>query len=152
METFPIAPVPTRALWFFLPIGLLLIGVAVMLTLIALGQSRARYELSSDGLMLRGDIYGRKPIATADLRGGAARMVDLDREPDLRPSLRTFGTALPGYRSGWFRLRNGDKALVSLTDPHHVVYVPTTQGFVLLLSPSHPDHFLEALRKVAPAS
>ncbi len=123
-----------------------------MLALIALGPSRARYELSSDGLMLRGDIYGRKPIAAADLRGGAARMVDLDREPDLRPSLRTFGTALPGYRSGWFRLRNGDKALVSLTDPHHVVYVPTTQGFVLLLSPSQPDHFLEALRKVAPAS
>ena len=42
--------------------------------------------------------------------------------------------------------------LVSLSDPHHVVYVPTTQGYVLLLSPSQPDHFLEALRKVAPAT
>jgi hypothetical protein len=152
METFPMAPVTTRALWLFLPIGLLLVGVAVMLTLVALGPSRARYELSSDGLLLRGDIYGRRPIATADLRGGAARIVDLDRESDLRPALRTFGTALPGYRSGWFRLRNGDKALVSLSDPHRVVYVPTTQGYVLLLSPSQPDHFLEALRKVAPAT
>ena len=34
----------------------------------------------------------------------------------LRPGLRTMGTGLPGYRAGWFRLRNGEKALLYLTE------------------------------------
>jgi hypothetical protein len=63
-----------------------------------------------------------------------------------------MGTGLPGYRAGWFRLRNGEKALVSLTDTHHVVYVPTSRGFALLLSPAEPDRVLAAVRRVAPAS
>ena len=145
-ESFPIAPATTPALWFLIPVGLLLAGAAVMLAVTALGPTRARYELSSDGLTLRGDVYGRHPIPIADLRTGEARIVDLEREPDLRPRLRTLGTALPGYRAGWFRLRNGDKALLSLTDTRRAVYLPTTRGFVLLLSPESPDRFLASLR------
>jgi hypothetical protein len=39
-----------------------------------------------------------------------------------------MGTAVPGYRSGWFRLRNGREALVYLTDRSQAVHVPTTPG------------------------
>ena len=53
---------------------------------------------------------------------------------------------------GWFRLKNGEKALVSLTDRHRAVYVPTSRGYALLVSPAEPDSFLAALRRVAPAS
>jgi len=62
-----------------------------------------------------------------------------------------MGTGLPGYASGWFRLRNGDKALVYLSDRSRVVYVPTTLGFDLLISPRDPARFLAKLRQIAPA-
>ena len=152
VESFPIAPASSRSLWFFIPIAMVLLAAAATLLVTSLGPSRARYELSPAGLALRGDIYGRRLIPAADLRGGSARIVDLGREPELAPRWRTLGTGLPGYKAGWFRLRNGEKALVSLTDTRRAVYVPTSRGFALLLSPMQPDSFLAALRRVAPAS
>ena len=152
VESFPIAPASSRSLWFFIPIAMIMLAATAMLLMTALGHTRARIELSPAGLALRGDIYGRRLIPAADLRGGAARIVDLDREPDLAPRWRTMGTGLPGYKAGWFKLRNGEKALLSLTDPHRAVYVPTRQGFALLLSPAQPESFLAALRRVAPGS
>jgi hypothetical protein len=69
--------------------------------------------------------------------------------PELQPTRRTFGTGLPGYRSGWFRLRNGERALLYLTDEARAVYVPTTAGYSVLLSPRDPDQFVAALRTVS---
>jgi hypothetical protein len=59
--------------------------------------------------------------------------------------VRTLGTGLPGYKAGWFRLGNGEKALVYLTDLERAVYVPTRAGYSLLLSPADPQAFLNAL-------
>jgi hypothetical protein len=58
------------------------------------------------------------------------------------------GTGLPGYQAGWFRLRNGEKALLDLTDRRRAVYIPTGAGYSLLLSPADPDGFLSRLRAV----
>ncbi len=151
MESFPIAPATSRSLWFVIPIAMVLLAAAVTLAMTALGPKRARYELSPDGIAFRGDMYGRGLIPAGELRGGSARIVDLARDPDLAPRWRTLGTGLPGYKAGWFRLKNGEKALVSLTDTHRAVYVPTTRGYALLVSPAHPDSFLAAIRRVAPA-
>ena len=150
MEAFPIAPASSRSLWFFIPMVLVLFAAAAALLMTGLGSRRARYELSPAGLSLRGDLYGRRLIPASDLLGGAARIVNLDREPELSLRWRTMGTGLPGYKAGWFRLANGEKALVSLTDKQRAVYVPTARGFSLLLSPAEPDRFLAALRRVAP--
>src|SRR5262245_46427654 len=112
MQTFPIAPANLRMLWLFVPLAAipLLIAVIVVGAVIS-GIKKGRFEVSSEGLRLRGDFYGRT-IAPSDLRGGAARRVDLNVETNLEPVRRTLGTGLPGYRAGWFRLANGEKALV----------------------------------------
>jgi hypothetical protein len=78
-----------------------------------------------------------------------ARVVDLRREPDFRPRRRRAGTALPGYQSGWFRLANGQRALLFVTAWHRVLYVPTSAGYALLLSPQDPEAMLDALRRRA---
>jgi hypothetical protein len=49
---------------------------------------------------------------------------------------------------GWFRLRNGEQALLYLTDTSRAVYVPTTAGYSVLLSPQEPDEFLAAVRNI----
>ena len=83
------------------------------------------------------------------MRRDEVRRVDFSTTPDLAPRWRTLGTGLPGYRAGWFRLRNGEKALVYLTDRNRAVYVPTTAGFSVLISPADPDGFVAALRSPA---
>lgn len=150
MESFAIVPSTSRILWVFVGIVLaILIGVALLLVATARGARSSRFEISEAGLSLHGDLYGRMVSAGA-LRGGATRIVDLASTPELRPRWRTMGTALPTYRAGWFRLRNGEKALLYLTDTRRAVYVPTTEGYSLLLSPQQPERFVERLRAVAP--
>jgi hypothetical protein len=53
---------------------------------------------------------------------------------------------LPGYQSGWFRLVNGQRALVYVTSWHRVLYVPTSAGYSLLLSPQDPEGMLRELQ------
>src|SRR5262245_23763746 len=110
---------------------------------------RARFEISSAGLRLTGDFYGRT-MPVSDLRGGSARRVDISTGNDLQPVRRTMGTGLPGYRAGWFRLRNGEKALLYVTDSTKVVYIPTRLDYSVMVSPNDPDAFLTAIRNVAP--
>lgn len=150
MDTFPIVPGSSRGLWIFVAVILVIVGVAmVFLFVTARGATISRFELSDAGLRLRGDLYGRMIPASA-LRGGATRIVDLANTRELQPRWRTMGTAFPSYRAGWFKLRNGEKALLYLTDGRRAVYVPTTRGYSLLLSPQEPERFVERLRAVAP--
>ncbi len=154
-ETFSIVPAGTRPLWVLLPIcGLvlaLLVGALVVLGGAWYGSQRASFEISPTGLQLRGDIYGRL-IPTADLRGGAARTIDLRAAPEYRATRRLVGTGLPGYKAGWFRLGNGEKALLFVTDWSNVVYLPTRGGYSVLLSPTEPLALLRALRALAPGT
>ena len=150
-ETFAIAPAQSKALWVVVALILLTVLVpAVVMVITALGSVSSRVELSETGLRLRGDFYGRFIPAEA-LRGNEARIVNLAAERDLSPVARTMGTGLPGYRAGWFRLRNGEKALLYVTDGSRVVYIPTNRGYSLLLSSQNPERLVNRLREIAPA-
>ena len=146
METFPIIPVQSRALWILLAALVILFAVIItMLVTTARGAYQSRVEVTPDGLRLRGDLYGRL-VPAASIRGSEVRVVDLTAVDELRPRIRTMGTAVGGYQAGWFRLRNGEKALLYLTDRRRVVYVPTTEGFSLLLSAQTPERLADRLR------
>src|SRR5207247_10569569 len=107
----------------------------------------SRLVIRAERLRPAGDLYGRL-VPRAELRVCRARRVDLARDATLRPRWRRMGTGLPGYQAGWFRLRNGEKALLYLTDRSRAVYIPTTAGYSLLLSPPAPDGLLSRLRSV----
>lgn len=77
-------------------------------------------------------------------------MVDLGEHTQLKPLLNSNGVKLPGFQSGWFRLRNRSKALVARADGNRVLWVPTTRGFDLLLQPRQPQALLDALKGMAP--
>ena len=147
MQEFVIAPA-ARSLWLFALIPILIVCLVTGLSLVA--SRTARFEVSDAGLRLRGDYYGRL-IPLDQLRPREARRVDLAADASLRPVRRTRGSSVPGYRSGWFRLEGGERALLYLTDVQRAVYVPTTEGYGVLLSPSDPDAFLAALRALPAA-
>ena len=147
MNVFPIAPAESRYWWLLIPVVVILLAAIALLATSLRGAQASRFEIRADGLRLEGDWYGRL-LPKSQLRVDLARRVDLGREDQLRPKWRRIGTALPGYQAGWFRLRNGEKALLYLTDRTRAVYIPTTAGYSLLLSPADPDGFLSQLRSV----
>lgn len=150
-EVFHIIPASLRGMGLFsgIAMGILLmvlVGVGIILLCTFHGSRYTFYEVSSEGLRIRGDLYGRL-IPKSALLLEKARMVNLNEVPDLKPTRRTCGTSVPGYQAGWFRLKNGEKALLYLTNTQQAVYIPTTEGFSLLLSVEKPDRFLDALGK-----
>ena len=149
VETFPIVPSSTTALWFIL--GFVVIIMLIVMALVvaaARGAVASRFEIGEQGLRLRGDMYGRT-FAPAELRAGGARVVNLREERELQPKSRLAGTSVNEYQAGWFRLRNGEKALLYLSDRSRAVYVPTTRGYSLILSPQDPERFVTRLREIA---
>jgi len=113
-----------------------------------LGSQYSRFQVSDVGLEIHGDVYGLT-IPTQALVGNGVRVVDMVRDATIHPVRRIRGTAIPGYRAGWFRLANGQKALLYVTTEDRVVYVPTTKGYVLLLSASDPEGLVASIRGIA---
>ena len=124
--------------------GMVLTALISMLTaapiLWALG--RRSLIITDSELQLRAGFY-RAKVPLSQLRVDEASVVSLFERGDLGPRWRTNGIRLPGYRVGWFRLRNGDRALLYLTDVTRVTRLPTAKGFVLMLS---TEALLPALR------
>lgn len=143
-EMFPIIPASAKALWFLGGIALLLASVLALMLYLAYSCRNVQFEISPESLRIRGDLFART-IPGSRLIIDQARKLDLYAEPELRPKRRTLGTGLPGYLAGWFRLRSGEKALLFVTNPHSVVYIPTRDGYSVLLSVADLDGFLRAL-------
>jgi hypothetical protein len=146
-QVFHIAPTTVRWVWLSVPAILILAVLVVAVAVIMKSLSGARsstFEVSGEGLRIQGDIYGRLIPASA-LVADSVQRVDITRG-GFRPVARVGGTSFPGYRSGWFRLSNGSRALLYVTDPEKVVHIPTKEGYSVLLSVAEPDRFVDELR------
>ncbi len=146
MNVFAIGPPSSKPLWMIAIICVMLIAVLMVLAYTAYASRHSRVEIKRDRLELVGDFWGRD-IPFSQLHTSGARLLDLTGNSPYVPKHRTLGTGLPGYTSGWFRLRNGEKALVYLTRRRDVVYVPTSDGYALLLSVENPERFIETLQR-----
>ena len=146
MDVFAISPASPKPLWFLSIVCVILAVVLMALAYTAYSSRHSRVEIDTEYIRLVGDFWGRT-IPFEQLNVSEARVVNLDSTSEYYPKRRTFGTSLPGYASGWFRLRGGEKALVYLTTRQRVVYIPTSGGFALLLSVEEPEQFIAALRR-----
>jgi len=149
MDVFAISPASSRPLWFLTIICVLLAVVLIALVYTGYSSRNSRVVIERDRMRLIGDFRGREVPFTL-LNVSDARILDLAGNPEYAPKRRRLGTGLPGYASGWFRLRNGEKALVDLTKRRDVVYVPTSDGYAILLSLEEPGRFIETLPRSNP--
>lgn len=143
---FPMIPAASKSLWFFAIIGLILLGVFLMMGWVAWSMQHAQFTVSKEGLRLRGDLYGRM-IPLKSLKLDQAVVTNLNTDKDHQPKWRTMGTGLPGYAAGWFKLRNGEKGLLYVTDRTRVARIPTTEGYTVMLSVSDPAALIDALKQ-----
>lgn len=147
-ETFPIIPASNGPLWLLLFLSLLMLALVAFFGYFAYSSRNVQFEVSPDGLRIARGLYGRQiPLASLDLEN--AKPVDLSRDRPYGLKWRTNGAGLPGYSVGWFRLNSGEKALVFVTDKRHVLYLPTSEGYSVLLSTPEPNTLLDALRRAA---
>jgi Bacterial PH domain len=123
----------------------LLAGALALFAYIIYSSWHIRFEVSPGVLKIRGGLYGRS-VPLSDLVLDRARMLNLQEDTEYGLSWRTNGIGLPGYKAGWFKLKNGEKALVFITDPRRVAYVPTRRNFALMVSVASPAGFLDALK------
>jgi len=145
-HVFAMVPAGNGPVVLFGALSALMLVLVALFMWLAFSSQFSRFEVSPEGLRLVGDVWGRR-IPARTLVVTDARVVDLQHEHELQPRRRTMGTGSPGYLSGWFRLRNGTKALIYVTDRTRVAYVPTTEGYVILLSVEDPDRFVRVLRE-----
>jgi hypothetical protein len=143
---FPMIPAASKSLWFFAIIGLILVGALLMMSWVAWSMRHATFTVSNEGLRLQGDLYGRL-IPLNSLKLDEAVVTNLNTDTDHQPTRRTMGTGLPGYAAGWFKLRNGMKALLYVTDRTRVARIPTTEGYTVMLSVADPTALIEALSR-----
>ena len=145
-QVFPIIPAGASVYLILIPILAVVFIGGTVATWAAWASRNVKFEVSKDGITIRGDMYGRfVPKDKMVLK--SAKAVDLSKDDRLAPKWKTNGAGFPGYKSGWYRLKDDSKALVFITDPKKVVYVPTVDGSCLMVSVANPDEFLSALKE-----
>jgi hypothetical protein len=142
-EIFPFAA-STASSYTWVLVLLLLAVPAVLIYYFTAAPRSVRYEVSPEGLRIRGDLFYSRSVPIDDLILDRALAVDLKNDRDHQLSWRRNGTALPNYKSGWFSLKNGEKALVFIGDSSRVAYIPVRSGYSLLLSVPEPRRLIEA--------
>lgn len=127
---------------------LMTIPMTLLVLLMSLLVRRRRVTLEHDSLRIRGSMHGRT-LRVAELDLAAARIIDLAEATALRPLFKTFGTSMPGFHAGHFRLRDRSRAFVLITDRSKVLMLLERGGRRLLLSLEKPRALLDALQAVA---
>ncbi|MEQ9444477.1 MAG: PH domain-containing protein [Rhodospirillaceae bacterium] len=124
--------VDSLGLW----IATLILGaVAAFIGLFVFHSRGTALEITETQLLLKAPFYGRCVPLTA-LDSAALKTLDLttDRDRDFKPKWRTNGIGLPRLQLGWFKLKNNEKAWCYITDPTAVAYLPTTEGYAVMVS------------------
>ena len=129
-----------------IPLTVLVIVVDLVLTYRLLRiVSRARATIEGDHLVMQTGV-GKKRIALANLRRNGLQVVNLARHPELMPRVRVWGAGMAGLSTGWFKLRNGEKAVCLLTDLAHVCYLRSdADNLSVMLSLQNPASLKAAL-------
>ena len=145
-KVFSIFPSSMAALWIIFGIVLLFLAFAVFFGYLAYSLRSVKCEVTDQGLRLRGGIY-RKFIPKDSIIKEDLRIINLDVDRGYRPRIKNRGLSLPGYKEGWFKLSNREKALLYLGDWSKVVYLPTRDGHAVLISPENAEEFVKLVLK-----
>jgi len=143
-RTFDITPASSAPFITMLAIGILLILVLGLFAFIGYSARNTKFEVSDQGLQIKGGIYGRF-IPKEEIARENVKIINLNTDPEYKPRIRTNGVGLPGYSEGWFKLKNKEKALLFVTDRSNVVYIPTNKDYSVLLSVSNSEEFYQSI-------
>jgi hypothetical protein len=126
--------------------GIVCVGLVAFILSFGLQGKKAVFSLTSRALVIRPGVYGRT-IPREDIDIPNIRVINLDYDRNYQPRWRMNGAGLPGYSVGWFKLQNGEKALMFVTDRSNVVYIPTRKNYSVLLSVKQADEMARQMHR-----
>ena len=132
-----------------LMIGLMLVIIIPLIILtfgIISSIKNTTLTLTEKEIIIKSALYGRK-IPLENIVIDEKKRISLDENTDYNMAVRTNGTALPQFKSGWFRLKNREKALVFVTDKNNVALIPT-KDYLLLFSMDNIDEFINRIKEL----
>lgn len=136
---------PRAGLWIA---TLIVATVAAFIGLFVFHNRSQAVRITDTELTLKAPFYGRSlPLAAIDATGIRVLNLETLTNDELKLVRRANGVSLPKLQLGWFRLGNGEKTWCYITDPTSVLYIPTTNGFSILLSVDSPDAVRAALTR-----
>ena len=130
---FPDDPLP-----LYLTAGM--VAFAIVLPLVLWRRiHRVGIEVVADKLLIHTGV-GSRAVPLANLRANGLQMIDLAQHPELDTQGKSWSATAPDLKTGLYRLRSGERALLVLTDPHHVCRLRSeADALTLLLSLKQPD-------------
>ena len=143
-QVFPIVPASSKTLWSIGVFAVLMLVMLCLCLVIAYSSQQVKFKINEQQMIITGDLYGRT-IPLTSLVIDKAKVIKLEKSSPYQPRWRTNGIGLPGYQSGWFKLKNGEKALLFVTEYNQVVYLPTVEGYSLLISVKQPRELLNTI-------
>jgi len=127
----------------YLVLGVVLLGQLLAVRMV----TRANVSIDQGELVVRTGMGSRR-IRLSALRKHGLQIVNLNERRQLRPFLRTWGTGLPGFSGGWFRLRNGEKALCIVLGRERVSHLRSDEDdLTILLSLAEPEKLRALLER-----
>ena len=129
-------------------IGLTLAILAIALVALAMlyAPGLPSYTLTSDGLTIHDRFYP-VTVHASEVDLDQIRVIDLDRDTEWRPTLRTNGFANSHYQSGWFRVANGQIVRMYRAGGRRLVLLPPKgAGTPVLLDAADPDRLASEIR------
>ncbi|WP_394129282.1 PH domain-containing protein [Shewanella maritima] len=137
-------PMPSNAKYAGLGIVIAVIGV---FSYVLYRANDAKIILTPDQLIVDIPLY-KQTLSLSEIQFQQVSFYNAN-DPELSPKWRQNGMGLPGYLLGWFKLKNGDKALMSSANMQHGVMIPTTQGYTIIVSVQQPKLLLEQLQALS---
>lgn len=123
------------------------LGIIFLFIGIYISANKIQYVITDDGLTIKNALFYSRFIPKEQIIPQQIKMVNLAQDQSFAPTVRTNGIGLPGFLSGWFRLKNKEKALLFITNREKALYIPTRQNYVLLVSTTDPDHMLAIMQE-----
>jgi len=135
-----------KGILFIVPFVILMLALAGLMIGIVFSVKSSSIALKDGEIIIKALFYGRK-IPVENVLIDESRTINLREEEQYDVSIRMNGISMPGIHSGWMRLKNGQKALVFLTDKEKVLLMQT-KDYPVLFSMENTEIFIDKLRQL----
>jgi hypothetical protein len=122
------------------------IGLMALFPAIFYLMKNTTLSLTDNEIIIKAALYGKR-IPLESITIDAIKKINMNEDNGYNISIRTNGIGLPNFKSGWMRLKNGEKALVYITDKSNVVLIPTKE-YLILFSMENIEDFIRRIKEV----
>lgn len=144
----PMVPADTMSVWTFFIIMAFLIAIVGVFGWFLYWSKHTRFQIQDSQLVIEGGLYSRT-IALSAIDEASMGLLDYEQAPALKPRMRVKGIGLSGYKSGWYKLMNDEKALLHISDESSMLAFKVTgeeQPYWVFMSIAEPEDFVLVLR------